>query len=230
MRVAEAVSRPSDRTFSVRLASDAGCAGPGHYQLGSNLVRGTSATPVTLPPPISLTKLEPEPLTVQLHTSEKSGQHGHVSWGRVPVSSPSWRGAHPPDATDSGPSARSGGSARNGWRRSVQCQDRPWCSTISHRTFVLLMGVSMSAAGIAAPARRPAQSKAALARTVKEQRRGYARAVLAALARSLQGRPTPQIRRIVKTSLQPLGVRLATVELQAIAKGISAGHSVQLPG
>ncbi len=67
----------------------------------------------------------------------------------------------------------------------------------------------MSAAGIAAPVRRPAQSKAALARTVKEQRRGYARAVLAALARSLQGRPTPQIRRIVKTSLQPLGVRLS---------------------
>jgi len=92
------------------------------------------------------------------------------------------------------------------------------------------MGVSMSAAGIAVPARRPAQSKAALARTVKEQRRGYARAVLAALARSLQGRPTPQIRRIVKTSLQPLGVRLSTVELQAIAKGISAGHPVQLPG
>ncbi len=56
----------------------------------------------------------------------------------------------------------------------------------------------MSAAGIAVPVRRPAQSKAALARTAKEQRRGYARAVLAALARSLQGRPTPQIRQIVK--------------------------------
>ena len=64
----------------------------------------------------------------------------------------------------------------------------------------------------------------------KEQRRGYARAVLAALARSLQGRPTPQIRQIVKNSLQPLGVRLSTVELQTIAKGISAGHPVQLPG
>lgn len=88
----------------------------------------------------------------------------------------------------------------------------------------------MSAAGIVAPARRPAQSKAALARTVTEQRRGYARAVLAALARSLQGRPTPQIRRIVKTSLQPLGVRLSIVELQTIAKDISAGHPVQLPG
>jgi len=119
---------------------------------------------------------------------------------------------------------------RNGWRRSVQCQDRPWCSTIRHRTFVLLMGVPMSAAGIAAPVRRAAQSKAALARTVKEQRRGYARAVLAALARSLQGRPTPRIRQIVKDSLQPLGVRLSTVELQTIAKGISAGHPVQLPG
>jgi len=88
----------------------------------------------------------------------------------------------------------------------------------------------MSAAGIAVPVRRPAQSKAALTRTVKEQRRGYARAVLAAFARSLQGRPTPQIRQIVKNSLQPLGVRLSTVELQTIAKGISTGHPVQLPG
>jgi len=87
----------------------------------------------------------------------------------------------------------------------------------------------MSAAGIAVPVRRPAQSKAALTRTVKEQRRGYARAVLAALARSLQGRPTPQIRQIVKNSLQPLGVRLSTVELQTIAKGISTGNPVQLP-
>ncbi len=101
--------------------------------------------------------------------------------------------------------------------------------TISHRTFVLLMGVPMSAAGIAAPVRRPTQSRAALARTVKEQRRGYARAVLAALARSLQGRPTAQIRPILKSSLQPIGVRLSTVELQTIAKGINAGHPVQLP-
>lgn len=88
----------------------------------------------------------------------------------------------------------------------------------------------MSAAGVVGPVRRPAQSKAELARKVREQRRGHARAVLAALARSLSGRPTPQIRRIVKDALQPLGVRLSTVELQTIAAGISAGRAVQLPG
>jgi len=39
----------------------------------------------------------------------------------------------------------------------------------------------------------------------------------------------PPHRSAVKTSLQPLGVRLSTVELQTIAKGISVGHPVQLP-
>lgn len=77
--------------------------------------------------------------------------------------------------------------------------------------------------------RRPQRSKAAMARQVKEQRRGYARAVLAALARSLNGRPAAQIRRVLQDSLRPLGVRLSAAELQAIAKNISTGQPVQLP-
>lgn len=78
------------------------------------------------------------------------------------------------------------------------------------------------------PTRQP-RSKAAVARQVKEQRRGYARAVLAALARSLRGRPTPQVRRVLRDSLRPLGVRLSPVDLRAIAKNISTGQPVQLP-
>ncbi|QNK82852.1 hypothetical protein [Nakamurella sp. PAMC28650] len=77
--------------------------------------------------------------------------------------------------------------------------------------------------------RRPQQSKTAMARQVKEQRRGYARAVLAALARSLSGRPAAQVRRVLQDSLRPLGVRLSPTELQAIAKNISTGQPVQLP-
>ncbi len=146
------------------------------------------------------------------------------------VSSPPRRGAHLPDATDAGPSARSGESVRNGWRRSVQHPGRPWRLYHQASNVCATDGSVDECSRHRSTCPTPAQSKAALARTVKEQRRGHARAVLAALARSLQGRPTPQIRQIVKTSLQPLGVRLSTVELQTIAKGISAGHPVQLPG
>ena len=87
----------------------------------------------------------------------------------------------------------------------------------------------MSAAGITAPTRRPVRSRAMIARQVREQRRGYAVAVLAALARSMRGRPTAQIRRLVKDSLQPLGVQLSTAQWQAMAKAIAAGQPVQLP-
>lgn len=87
----------------------------------------------------------------------------------------------------------------------------------------------MSAAGVTAPERRPVRSKSAIARQVREQRRGYAGAVLATLARSMKGRPAPQIRRLVKDSLQPLGVRLSSSEWQALAKAITAGQPVQLP-
>lgn len=87
----------------------------------------------------------------------------------------------------------------------------------------------MSAAGITVPTRRPVRSRAAVARQVREQRSGYAVAVLAALARSMRARPAAQIRRLLKDSLQPLGVRLSTVQWQAMANAITAGQPVQLP-
>ena len=87
----------------------------------------------------------------------------------------------------------------------------------------------MSAAAITAPERRPSRSKVAIAQQVKEQRAGYAGAVLAGLARSMRGRPAAQIRRLVMDSLQPLGVRLSSSEWQALATAIMAGQPVQLP-
>jgi len=62
-----------------------------------------------------------------------------------------------------------------------------------------------------------------------EQRRGYARAVLRALARSLRGRPAPQVHRVLQDSLKPLGVRLPAATLQKLAADIAAGRPVQLP-
>ena len=46
-----------------------------------------------------------------------------------------------------------------------------------------------------------------VAAQVKAQRRGYAQAVLASLARSLQGQPIPMVQRALKNALGPLGVR-----------------------
>jgi hypothetical protein len=70
---------------------------------------------------------------------------------------------------------------------------------------------------------------AAVARQVKQQRRGYARAVLRALARSQQGRPTAQVQRTLRDSLAPLGVRLSPTILRELAADITAGRSVELP-
>jgi len=70
---------------------------------------------------------------------------------------------------------------------------------------------------------------AAVARQVKEQRRGYARAVLRALARSQQGQPTAQVQRTLRDSLTPLGVRLSPTTLRELAADITAGRSVELP-
>ena len=69
----------------------------------------------------------------------------------------------------------------------------------------------------------------AVARQVKQQRRGYARAVLRALARSQQGRPTAQVQRTLRDSLAPLGVRLSPTILRELPADITAGRSVELP-
>ena len=66
-------------------------------------------------------------------------------------------------------------------------------------------------------------------RQVKQQRRGYAQAVLRALARSQRGRPTAQVQRVLRDSLSPLGVRPSPTALRDLAAGIAAGRPVELP-
>jgi hypothetical protein len=61
------------------------------------------------------------------------------------------------------------------------------------------------------------------------QRRGYAAAVLRALARSQRGRTTAQIRRTLRDSLTPLGLRLSPAALHRLATDIAAGRPVELP-
>jgi len=85
-----------------------------------------------------------------------------------------------------------------------------------------------------APARRPipARSRPAgigVARQVKQQRRGYAAAVLRTLARTHRGRPATQIRATLRGSLAPLGVRLTPATLRELAADIAAGRPVELP-
>jgi hypothetical protein len=64
---------------------------------------------------------------------------------------------------------------------------------------------------------------------VKEQRRGYARAVVRSLARAQRGQPVAQVARVLRSALTPLGVRLSPAVLRDLAAGISAGDPVELP-
>ena len=84
-------------------------------------------------------------------------------------------------------------------------------------------------AGTAAPRRQSGLRRASMSRQVQQQRRGYAQAVLRALARSQRGRPTPQIQRVLRDALSPLGVRLPPAALQELAADIAAGRPVELP-
>jgi hypothetical protein len=56
-------------------------------------------------------------------------------------------------------------------------------------------------AGTATPRRQSGLPRARMSRQVNQQRRGYAQAVLGALARSQRGRPTPQIQRVLRDAL-----------------------------
>jgi hypothetical protein len=84
-------------------------------------------------------------------------------------------------------------------------------------------------AGTATPRRQSGLPRASMSWQVKQQRRGYAQAVLRALARSHRGRPTLQIQRVLRDALSPLGVRLSPAVLQELAAGIAAGRPVELP-
>jgi hypothetical protein len=83
------------------------------------------------------------------------------------------------------------------------------------------------------PAARPRPSpprlkpaRISVARQVRQQRRGYATAVLRTLARAHRGRPVTQIHATLRSSLAPLGVRLNPATLRELAADIAAGRPV----
>ena len=85
-----------------------------------------------------------------------------------------------------------------------------------------------SAASGNAP-QRPYPAASSTARQIKEQRRGYVRAVLRSLARTYQGRPPAQVHRVLRDALRPLGLRLSAAALYKLARDIAAGQPVELP-
>jgi len=81
-----------------------------------------------------------------------------------------------------------------------------------------------AAAGALRLVRRPG-----VARQAAQARRAYAVTVLRGLARSQQGRPVAQVRRLVKDALTPLGVRLTPDQYRQLATDLTAGRTVTLP-
>ncbi len=75
---------------------------------------------------------------------------------------------------------------------------------------------------------QPTTTRGNVARQIKAQRRGYARAVLRTLAHTQQHRPTAQVQRLLRDTLTPLGVRLPAVTLRQLASDITAGRPVDL--
>ncbi len=67
-----------------------------------------------------------------------------------------------------------------------------------------------------------------MARQIKDQRHGYARAVLRTLARTQQDRPAAQVQRLLHDALTPLGVRLPAATLMQLASDNTAGRPVDL--
>jgi len=68
-----------------------------------------------------------------------------------------------------------------------------------------------------------------VSRQIAQQRRGYAGAVLRALASAHRGRPAAAVQRVLREALTPLGVRLSGAELHELAASIGAGKPVALP-
>ncbi len=71
--------------------------------------------------------------------------------------------------------------------------------------------------------------KGSAAAQVRAQRRRYASAVLRSLSRTYVGRPAAEVQRVLASSLRPLGVRVPTGTLHALANDIAAGRPVELP-
>jgi len=76
----------------------------------------------------------------------------------------------------------------------------------------------------ARPVRRPAVAKQAA-----DHRWAYAATVLRGLARTQQGRPVAQVRRLVRDALTPLGIRLPLAGWAQLATDLAAGRLVTLP-
>ena len=83
--------------------------------------------------------------------------------------------------------------------------------------------------GPARASRGRVTTRAAAARQVALQRRGYAAAVLRALARNQRGRTTAQIQHTLRDSLTPLGLRLTPAALHQLAADIAAGRPSSCP-
>jgi hypothetical protein len=81
----------------------------------------------------------------------------------------------------------------------------------------------------ARPGPERVKTRAAAARQVALQRRGYAAVVLRALARNQRGRTSAQIQRTLRDLLTPLGLRLTPTALHQLATDIAAGRPVELP-
>ena len=104
--------------------------------------------------------------------------------------------------------------------------------TVNTTTTATTSTTSATTTTPARPRPIPARSRAAgisVARQVQQQRRGYAAAVLRTLARTHRGRPATQIHATLRSSLKPLGVRLAPATLRQLAVDIAAGRPVELP-
>jgi hypothetical protein len=84
-------------------------------------------------------------------------------------------------------------------------------------------------AAVPRPASSPKPAQISVARQVKQQRHGYAAAVLRTLARTHRDRPVGQVQATLRASLTPLGVRMAPAVLRALATDIAAGRPVELP-
>ncbi len=88
--------------------------------------------------------------------------------------------------------------------------------------------VNGSTKSLPVPGRQRATTRTSVARQIKDQRRGYARAVLQGLARTQHDRPVAQVQRVLRESLTPLGVRLSTAKLHQLATDIAAGRPIEL--
>lgn len=71
-------------------------------------------------------------------------------------------------------------------------------------------------------------TRTAAATQVRQQRRRYAGAVLASLARSYSGRPIPEIQCVLQQALKPCGVRLSPDAWRDLAANINARRPVTL--